>query len=130
MLFARLESSPEENFRKKLTGRDRMRIITDASTAWELRVLIRFIRSVRISSIILLAKAEHSRKIATPSIRFIFRLCRIGPVTRAYAFGSIMPTRVTASVTSTIRSRSPLGMLFFMYSSRSGMPSFFMGRGL
>ena len=59
-----------------------MRIITDASTAWDVRVLIRFISSVRTSSISLDAKAEQIRNTATPIIRFMFRLFRIVPVTR------------------------------------------------
>ena len=129
MLPARLDSSPEENLRKKLTGRDRMRIITDASTAWEVRVLIRSIRSVRTSPISCVEKAAHSRNTATPISRFMFRLLRTVPVTRPYTRGSIMPTSWTASVASTIRNKSPRVMLFFIYSRRSGIPSFFIGRG-
>ena len=45
--FARLESSPEENRRKKLTGRESIRIITEASTAWEVLVLMRSIKRLR-----------------------------------------------------------------------------------
>ena len=41
---------------KKLTGRERMRIITEASTAWDVFVLIRLISRVRIISIICTAK--------------------------------------------------------------------------
>ena len=43
--------------------------------------------------------------------------------------GSTKPTSVTASVASTIQMMSPRVMQFFMNISRSGMPSFFIGRG-
>ena len=56
-LCTRLARSPEENFRKKLTGSDRMRIITEAPTAWLVRVLIRPISSVRTINLHSLADA-------------------------------------------------------------------------
>ena len=102
-LDARLESSPEENLRKKLTGSDKMRIITDASTAWEVLVLTRFISSERIRPIICAAKALLKRNAISPSIRFMFRLVIIDPVTRLYTLGSTMPIKVAASVASAIR---------------------------
>ena len=64
-----------------------------------------------------------------PASSEVFRLCSTLPVRALYTRGSIMPTSVTASVASAMRIRSPLEMLAFMYSSRSGMPSFFIGRG-
>ena len=81
-LVARLASSPEEYFRKKLTGRDRIRIITDASTAWEVFVLIRSISSVRISSIICPENALDSRNTPMPIIRLMLWFLRMVPVTR------------------------------------------------
>ena len=128
-LWARLESSPEANFLKKLTGRDKMRIMTDASTAWEVLVLIRLISRERTMLTIWDAKAEHSRKVITPPIRFVRRSCKTGPVKMLYTRGSILPTSVTAKVARTIRIKSLWEMLFFMYSIRSGMPNFFMGSG-
>ena len=47
----------------------------------------------------------------------------------ADSLGSMKPTSVTASVASTIQMMSPFDMQFFMNIKRSGMPSFFMGRG-
>ena len=128
-LLARLDSSPEEYFLKKLTGSDRIRIMTDAPTAWDVFVLIRSISRDRTISIIWEEKALASRNIARPVITFRFRLLSTVPVIRLYTRGSIMPTSVTASVASAIRITSLLERLFFMYSSRSGMPSFFMGSG-
>ena len=81
-LLALVSSSPEENFRKKLTGRDNIRIMTDASTAWEVLVLIRSIRRERTSSMSWAAKALHKRNVAMPSIRLMLRLLRTVPVTR------------------------------------------------
>ena len=128
-LPARLDSSPEENLRKKLTGRDRIRIITDASTACDVFVLIRSISRFFTRLISWLAKALLSRNTAIPIIRLIFRVFMTFPVTRLYTLGSIMPTSTTARDAIAIRMMSPVEMLFFIYSSRSGMPSFFMGSG-
>ena len=103
--------------------------MTDAPTAWDVFVLIRSISRDRTISIIWEEKALASRNIARPVITFRFRLLSTVPVIRLYTRGSIMPTSVTASVASAIRITSLLERLFFMYSSRSGMPSFFMGSG-
>ena len=113
-LVARLDSSPEEYFRKKLTGRERIRMMTEASTAIEVRVLIRFISSVRIRSISLAAKAEDSRNTPMPASRFRFRLCSTVPVTSPMTCGSIMPTSTASRETRMISTRSPLEMLFFI----------------
>ena len=43
------DTTNPENVRKKLTGRERIRIITEASSALEVRVLIRFISRLRTS---------------------------------------------------------------------------------
>ena len=106
-LPARLDSSPEEYLRKKLTGRDRMRIITEACTAWEVLVLIRCIKRLRTRPISWAAKALVRRNTPTPAIRFILWPSRILPVTRLYTRGSIIPTSCTARVASTITTRSP-----------------------
>ena len=106
-----------------------MRIITDASTAWVVLVLIRLISRERTIPSIWEAKAEHSRKVITPPIRFVRRSCKTGPVRMLYTRGSILPTSVTARVARTIRIKSLCETLFFMYASRSGTPNFFMGSG-
>ena len=113
-LEARLESSPEEYFRKKLTGRDRIRIITEASTATEVFVLIRSVSRLFTRSIIWEAKALAMRKAPMPSIRVMFRLFSTEPVSRSPMRGSMKPTSVTASVAATIRITSLRFRLFFI----------------
>ena len=106
-----------------------MRIITEASTAWEVLVLMRSMSRLLTSPMSCAAKALPSKNTPMPIIRFMLWFFRILPVTRLYTLGSIMPTSVAASVARAINITSPWEMLFFIYMSRSGMPSFFMGRG-
>ena len=106
-LDALLASSPEENFRKKRTGSDRIRIITEASTPCDVFVLIRFISSDFTSEISWEANALLSRKTARPNMRFRFFPFITVPVTRLRIRGSRNPTSVTASVARTIMVRSP-----------------------
>ena len=77
----RLESSPEENLRKKFMGMDRSRIITEASTAMDVLVEILSIKRVRTALISWEANADASRKIAIPARREGLLLSRTGPVT-------------------------------------------------
>ena len=128
-LEARLESSPEEYFLKKLTGSDRIRIITDASTATDVFVLIRSVSRLFTSPIICEANALASRKAPIPSISVMFRLFSTDPVSRSPIRGSMNPTSVIASVAATIRITSLRLRLFFMYRSRSGIPIGFIGSG-
>ena len=52
-----------------------------------------------------------------------------GPVSARVIRGMISPTIVTASVAATMTMTSPRDTQRFMYSSRSGIPSFFCGSG-
>ena len=105
------------------------KLLREACTACEVFVLIRSISSERTRSISLAAKALDSRNTPMPIISLIFRLLSTVPVIWLYTRGSIMPMSVAASVARTIRITSLFVMLFFMYSSRSGIPSFFIGKG-
>ena len=78
----RLVISPVEYWRKKLTGRDRIRIMTEDSTATEVFVVIRFVRRVFIALTSLFAKAQVRRKTAMPVSMLMFLEERMGPVTR------------------------------------------------
>ena len=125
---ALLDNSPDENLRKKLTGSDKMRIMTDASTASEVLVSMRsIVRFLTIPSIWDANEAD-IRNTIIPIRADVCLLIRILPVTREYTFGSIVPTSVTTSVASAICRRSLVDMHFLIYKSRSGMPSGFMGR--
>ena len=107
-----------------------MRIITDASTAMEVLVEIRPMMRLFTTPINCEAKAADSKNTAMPISSDTLRLLSTGPVMAVYSRGSMKPTTVTANVASTIMAMSLSEMLFFMYSSRSGMPSFFMGSGV
>ena len=85
MLFtqdARFARSPEAYPRKKLTGSDSTRIITEACTACDVLVLIRSISSCRTIPISWAAIAAEIRKTPAPTIRLTCRPFRIDPVNR------------------------------------------------
>ena len=113
-LEARLESSPEEYFLKKLTGSERIRIMTEASTATEVFVLIRSVKRLLTSVISSIESALAMRKTPIPSISVMFRLFSTGPVSRSPILGSMNPTSVTASVAAMINITSLRLRLFFM----------------
>ena len=79
--LVRLDSSPEENFLKKLRGRASSRIITEASTAREVLIEIRSIRRERTTDRSWDAIIAEMRKIAVPISSEILLLSRTGPVT-------------------------------------------------
>ena len=90
---------------------------------------MRSISSDRTSPTSCAEKALLSRNTPMPASRFTLWLFMIVPVIRLYTFGSIIPTRVTASVAAAIRMMSLEEMHLRINQSRSVIPSFFIGRG-
>ena len=112
--WALLDSSPDEYFLKKLTGRERIRIMTEASTASDVFVLMRSMRRLLTILSIWDANAADTKNAIIPISTEACLFIRIFPVTREYTFGSIVPTRVTTNVASAICRKSLLDILFFM----------------
>ena len=125
----RLFSSPGLYCRKKLAGRDMRRIIIEACTPSEV------LEDRRLDTIALTEEKScmesdtHTIQMARPISALPLPLKSTGPVRALVRRGISNPTPDTEIAAKTIMRMSLVETQRFMYSSRSGMPSFFSGSG-
>ena len=125
----RLFSSPGLYCRKKLAGRDMSRIIMDACTPSEVLDSRRLDTMAFMEENSCTESDTHTRQMARPISAPPLPLARTGPVSAFVRRGISSPTPDTEIAAKTIVMMSLVEMQRFMYSSRSGMPSFFSGSG-
>jgi hypothetical protein len=123
-------SSPGLYFLKKLAGRDKRRIIMDASTP---KATFEFNLACTIS-LTQLSSCEvmsvHKMNTATATSASPLPLVSTGPVRARLSWGKSNPTSVTANVDAAIMMRSLREMQPFMYVSKFDIESFFYGSGV
>ena len=122
-------SSPGLYLRKKLAGRESRRIIMEASTPREVLAFSRVWIIPLTLPISRLESSTHTMQIAMASSASVRPLVSTGPVSVRVIWGMSSPTSVTASVPAAIITASLRVTQRFMYSKRSGMPSFICGSG-
>ncbi len=125
----RLFSSPGLYCRKKLAGRDMIRIIMEACTPSEVFASSRLETMALTEEKSCTESDTQTRQTASPISAVPLPLKSTGPVSALVRRGISRPTPDTRIAARTSMRMSLTETQRFMYSRRSGMPSFFSGSG-
>ena len=129
LIVRRLESSPEEYFRKKLAGRFITRIISAASTEREVLISMRFMARSFTVEISWWEITQQTMKTAVPSSSGTLPLLSTKPVRDFVTGVSSMPTSTTSRDSAPMSTASLRSRQSFRYTIRSGIPILRSGSG-